>query len=210
MNAKTIPLDAISQYQVLIAPFDVRQGGFTGGLINAITRRGTNQIHGSFFEYHQDDNLVGGGLTTKPFGQFTENQYGGSVGGPLIRDKLHIFLAGEGQARNRPNSGANIGIDPVTATGIHPDSATRFTNIFQKEYTIINLGDLATRFESGAVVTPELLLEQRVVSSLRDGLKVLGDGELPHPLTVRAHKFSKSAVEKLAACGGAAEVIKNA
>src|SRR2546426_453653 len=92
VGAKTIPLDAISQYQVLIAPFDVRQGGFTGGLINAITRRGTNQIHGSFFEYHQDDNLVGGGLTTKPFGQFTENQYGGSVGGPLIRDKLHIFL----------------------------------------------------------------------------------------------------------------------
>ena len=85
-----------------------------------------------------------------------------------------------------------------------------FTNIFQKEYTIINLGDLATRFESGAVVTPELLLERRVVSSLRDGLKVLGDGDLPHPLTVRAHKFSKSAVEKLAACGGAAEVIENA
>ena len=85
-----------------------------------------------------------------------------------------------------------------------------FTNIFQKEYTIINLGDLATRFESGAVVTPELLLERRVVSSLRDGLKVLGDGDLPHPLTVRAHKFSKSAVEKWAACGGAAEVIKNA
>jgi large subunit ribosomal protein L15 len=83
-----------------------------------------------------------------------------------------------------------------------------FTNIFQKEYTIINLGDLATRFESGAVVTPELLLERRVVSSLRDGLKVLGDGDLPHPLTVRAHKFSKSAVEKLAACGGAAEVIE--
>src|SRR5437016_3134671 len=136
VGAKTIPLDAISQYQVLIAPFDVRQGGFTGGLINAITRRGTNQIHGSFFEYHQDDNLVGGGLTTKPFGQFTENQYGGSVGGPLIRDKLHIFLAGEGQARNRPNSGANIGIDPVTATGIHPDSATRFTNIFQNIYTL--------------------------------------------------------------------------
>ena len=83
-----------------------------------------------------------------------------------------------------------------------------FNNIFQKEYTIINLGDLAARFESGAVVTPELLLERRVVSSLRDGLKVLGDGDLPHPLTVRAHKFSKSAVEKLAACGGAAEVIE--
>src|SRR5438477_532581 len=78
VNAKTIPLDAISQYQVLIAPFDVRQGGFTGGLINAVTRRGTNQIHGSLFEYHQGNDFVGDGLTGQPFGTFTENQYGGS------------------------------------------------------------------------------------------------------------------------------------
>ena len=141
VGAKAIPIDAISQYQVLIAPFDVRQGGFTGGLINAITRRGTNQIHGSFFEYHQNNDLVGGGLTTKPFGEFTENQYGGSIGGPLFRDKLHLFLAGEGQGRSRPNSGANIGIDPIPATGINPDSAARFTNIFRTNYSAFDPGD---------------------------------------------------------------------
>src|SRR3989441_1007125 len=140
VNAKTIPLDAISQYQVLIAPFDVRQGGFTGGLINAVTRRGTNQIHGSLFEYHQGNDFVGDGLTGQPFGTFTENQYGGSVGGPLFKDKLHIFLAGEGQGRNRPNTGANIGIDPVTATGINPDSAARFTNIFRSNYSAFDPG----------------------------------------------------------------------
>ena len=140
VNAKTIPLDAISQYQVLIAPFDVRQGGFTGGLINAVTRRGTNQIHGSLFEYHQGNDFVGDGLTGQPFGTFTENQYGGSVGGPLFKDKLHLFLAGEGQGRNRPNSGANIGIDPVTATGINPDSAARFTNIFRSNYSAFDPG----------------------------------------------------------------------
>ena len=81
-----------------------------------------------------------------------------------------------------------------------------FTNIFAKEFAIINLSDLA-RFEAGTVVTPELLLEQRVIRDLKDGLKVLGDGELAHALTVKAHKFSKSAVDKLAAAGGAAEVI---
>ena len=59
-------------------------------------------------------------------------------------------------------------------------------------------------------MTPELLLERRVVRDLGDGLKVLGDGDLPHPLTVRAHKFSKSAVEKLQASGGTAEVIEHA
>src|SRR5436305_13369 len=85
-----------------------------------------------------------------------------------------------------------------------------FTNIFQRKYAIINVGDLADRFEPGTVVTPELLLERRIVRDLQDGLKVLGDGELPHPLTIRAHKFSKSALEKLSACGGAAEVIENA
>ena len=85
-----------------------------------------------------------------------------------------------------------------------------FNNVFQRNYAIINLGDLATRFESGTVVTPELLLERRVVRDLGDGLKVLGDGDLPHPLTVRAHKFSKSAVEKLQASGGSAELIENA
>jgi large subunit ribosomal protein L15 len=85
-----------------------------------------------------------------------------------------------------------------------------FNNIFQRKYAIINVGDLADRFEAGTVVTPELLLERRIVRDLQDGLKVLGDGELPHPLTIRAHKFSKSALEKLSACGGAAEVIENA
>jgi large subunit ribosomal protein L15 len=83
-----------------------------------------------------------------------------------------------------------------------------FTNTFQKKYAIINVGDIGDRFEPGTVVTPELLMERRIVRSLYDGLKVLGDGDLPHPLTVRAHKFSKAALEKLSACGGSAEVIE--
>jgi large subunit ribosomal protein L15 len=81
-----------------------------------------------------------------------------------------------------------------------------FNNIFAKEFAIINLSQLA-EFEAGTVVTPELLIEKRVIRDLKDGLKVLGDGEVKHALTVRAHKFSKSALDKLAASGGAAEVI---
>jgi large subunit ribosomal protein L15 len=84
-----------------------------------------------------------------------------------------------------------------------------FTNIFQKKFAIINVGDLGDRFEAGTVVTPEMLVEKRIVRNLHDGLKVLGDGELPHPLTIRAHKFSKAALEKLSACGGSAEVIEH-
>jgi large subunit ribosomal protein L15 len=82
-----------------------------------------------------------------------------------------------------------------------------FTNIFRKEYAIINIGRLGELFEAGAEVTPEILVERRIVRKLKDGLKVLGVGDLPHPLTVRAHQFSKSAEEKLRAAGGTAEVI---
>jgi len=82
-----------------------------------------------------------------------------------------------------------------------------FTNRFKKEYAIVNLGRLAEQFESGAEVTPEILIERRIVRKMKDGVKILGVGELPHPLTVRAHRFSKSAEEKLRAAGGTAEVI---
>jgi len=77
---------------------------------------------------------------------------------------------------------------------------------FKPEYAVVNVGDLA-RFESGQTVTPETLVESRVIRNIGDGVKVLGDGELTVALTVRAHKFSKAAVEKIEAAGGKAEVI---
>jgi large subunit ribosomal protein L15 len=81
-----------------------------------------------------------------------------------------------------------------------------FNNIFRKEYLAINLEKLAG-FEAGAQVDPEILKGRGLVKSIRDGLKILGVGELQHPLHVRAHKFSKSAVEKIQKAGGTIEVI---
>lgn len=81
-----------------------------------------------------------------------------------------------------------------------------FTNIFRKEYSVVNLESLAS-FEPGAQVDPEALKAAGIVKNLRDGLKVLGVGELPHALRVRAHKFSKSAAEKIQKAGGTVEVI---
>ncbi len=81
-----------------------------------------------------------------------------------------------------------------------------FTNIFKKHYAIVNLKDLE-RFGSEEKVTPELLVERGLVSRLRDGLKVLGEGELKAPLQIAAHRFSKSALEKIQKAGGKAEVI---
>ena len=81
-----------------------------------------------------------------------------------------------------------------------------FRNINRKEYAVVNLDDLE-RFEAGAEVTPEVFISSGLVKKLKDGIKVLGDGEVSKALTVRAHKFSKSAVEKLKAAGGTAEVL---
>jgi large subunit ribosomal protein L15 len=81
-----------------------------------------------------------------------------------------------------------------------------FTNIFRKEYAIVNLRDLA-KLSGTDPVTPDMLKQNGMVDDMKDGLKVLGLGELKTKLTVRAHKFSKSAMEKIQAAGGKAEVI---
>ncbi len=82
-----------------------------------------------------------------------------------------------------------------------------FTNApFKKEIITVNL-DKLNRFENGTEVTPEVLLETKVVRKIRDGVKILGEGNLEKTLTIKAHAFSKSALEKIEAAGGKAEVI---
>ena len=77
---------------------------------------------------------------------------------------------------------------------------------FRKVYAIVNVGALE-QFVDGSVITPDLLQEKRVVRQLHDGVKILGEGDLTHSLTVRAHAFSQSAKTKIEAAGGRAEVI---
>ena len=81
-----------------------------------------------------------------------------------------------------------------------------FTNIWATEYTILNVDDL-NRFNAGTVVTPQLLKEEGLVKQVKDGIKILGDGTLEKNITVQAHKFSKTAIEKIESAGGKAEVI---
>lgn len=78
--------------------------------------------------------------------------------------------------------------------------------VFRKEYAVVNVGQLE-KFPPNTVVTPDLLLETRVIRELRSGLRVLGDGELTKSLTVQAHHFSSSAAKKIQAAGGSTEVL---
>jgi large subunit ribosomal protein L15 len=82
-----------------------------------------------------------------------------------------------------------------------------FTNIFKKHYALVNLADLE-KFDAAEKITPDLLMKRGLVKRLRDGLKVLGTGELKAPLEISAHFFSKSALEKIQKAGGKAEVIQ--
>ena len=82
-----------------------------------------------------------------------------------------------------------------------------FHNPFRVEYDVVNLDTLAAKFEAGTVVTPELLREHGMVSRGKHLVKVLGRGDIAVALTVRVHKFSGKAAEKIAAAGGAAEAI---
>ncbi|MBI4485604.1 MAG: 50S ribosomal protein L15 [Acidobacteria bacterium] len=82
-----------------------------------------------------------------------------------------------------------------------------FHNPFRVEYEVVNLDTLDARFEAGTLVTLDLLVEHRLVSGAGAKLKVLGRGEVGKALTVRAHKFSGKAAEKIAAAGGTSELI---
>ncbi len=81
-----------------------------------------------------------------------------------------------------------------------------FTNIFRKEYALVKLEALNQISESA--VTPELMLEKRIIRDSKDGVKILGEGDIKKPLTVKAHAFSASAREKIIKAGGSAEIIQ--
>jgi large subunit ribosomal protein L15 len=82
-----------------------------------------------------------------------------------------------------------------------------FNNIFATEYTVINVADLEARFENGAVIDLEAMIDAGLVTKVLDGVKVLGNGELTKSFTVKAAKFSATAQSKIEAAGGKAEVL---
>lgn len=117
--------------------------------------------------------------------------------------------SGKGQKGQKARSGASI--NPVFEGGQLPLyrrlPKRGFTNaLFKTEYAVINVSDL-NQFDNGTVVTPALLKEKRIIKKQLKGIKVLGNGKLEKKLTIQAHKFSTSALEKIKESGSKAEVI---
>ena len=103
-NAQPISLDAVQEIQVNLAPYDVRQGSFTGAGINAVTRSGTNTISASVYGFQRNEKLVGSKVRdlNQDFPTFSLYQLGARVGGPIIKDKLFYFVSVEGERRKDP------------------------------------------------------------------------------------------------------------
>ena len=109
-GTQAFSMETIDQLQVSIAPFDVRQSGFTGGAINAITKSGTNEFHGSIYTYFQNDAMVSdkykrhNGAMSNDYGSMTDHTLGATIGGPVVKDKLFFFLNFERSNREYDNS----------------------------------------------------------------------------------------------------------
>lgn len=122
--------------------------------------------------------------------------------------------SGMGKTSTRGHKGQNArsggGVRPGFEGGQNPLyrrlPKRGFTNRFRTEYAIVNLEDL-NNFAAGTEVTPEVLVETGIVKAPKDGIKILGNGEITVKLTVKANKFSQSAIEKIQAAGGQTEVI---
>ena len=120
-----ISLETVSEFQVLSAPFDVRLGNFAAGLLNAVTKSGTNTLHGSGFTFVQDGRLTAGG----PGGRtaFTSSQFGGTLSGPIVRNRVHFFVNADLQQLIVPDPGPL----PLQGgrTAVSESSAVRFQRI---------------------------------------------------------------------------------
>jgi len=102
VGGRAISLEAVDQLQLQVAPYDVRLGGFTGGLLNVVTKSGTNQFHRSAFEYFRNQSLVGSDIFGVHIPDFSTHQWGASVGGPIVPDRAHFFIAFEQRSTDQP------------------------------------------------------------------------------------------------------------
>jgi hypothetical protein len=107
-DTQPISIDAIAEMALVVSPYDVRQGGFSGGGVNIITRSGSNDWKGSVYGFYYDDSLVGDGPSEDSedylgeLGTFEEQQYGFRLSGPIMKDQLFFFLNGEFSRLERP------------------------------------------------------------------------------------------------------------
>ncbi len=139
-NAKQISLEAVKEYQVLLSPFDVRQGYFSGFLVNAVTKSGSNDFHGSGTYAFRDEKLERdvSYLRAAPFSQ---KQEGFWMGGPIVKDKIFFSVAPEFQQQQQPAGGPYIGAGSATVAPATQAAVDSFVNILKTKYNFADPGN---------------------------------------------------------------------
>ncbi|MEB8347558.1 TonB-dependent receptor, partial [Flavobacteriaceae bacterium KMM 6898] len=145
-GAQPISLDAIDQIQISTAPYDVTQSGFTGASVNAVTKSGTNELHGTVYGFFRNEELTGGKIkgedVVKP--KLSQNQYGFSIGGPIVKNKLFFFANFEKDERD--DLGTN-GWVPNTGSGAINESRVLESDLMGVQSSLAAVGYDTGRYE---------------------------------------------------------------
>ncbi|MBA3670945.1 MAG: TonB-dependent receptor [Gemmatimonadaceae bacterium] len=131
-------LEAIREFEIITNVYDVSRGRQGGGALNAVTKSGTNEISGSIFTYHRNNRLAGADYTGRDPNQFSRFQWGGSLGGPIVRDKAHYFVSIDRQDESAPYRILDIQTDAdANVEGISRDSVARLEKILRDKYGLV-------------------------------------------------------------------------
>ena len=197
-GARVIPLEAVEQFQLEVAPFDIRQSGFTGGALNAVTKSGTNEFETSAFGFHRASGLVGelviDEVSTVP--ELSTTRAGFTVGGPIRRDRAHFFVAGEWERVREPPTGFHVGESDPLRLSLHPDSVARMRSLLEghgvdpgtaSSFSLENrLANVFARFDWE--------MGERHDAMFRYSFAAADDDADPNRLPGGAYDFSSSAV----------------
>ncbi|MFT4830956.1 MAG: hypothetical protein ACI815_000595 [Psychroserpens sp.] len=145
-GAQPISLDAIDQIQISTAPYDVTQSGFTGASVNAVTKSGSNELHGTVYGFYRNEDLTGGKIkgedVVKP--KLSQNQYGFSIGGPIVKNKLFFFANFEKDERDDLGSNGWI---PNTGSGAVNESRVLESDLIAVQSALAGVGYDTGRYE---------------------------------------------------------------
>ncbi|MDP3767947.1 MAG: carboxypeptidase-like regulatory domain-containing protein, partial [Dehalococcoidia bacterium] len=141
-------IEAVREFQVETNAYDVTRGNYTGGLVNAVTRSGTNRFRGTFFGYRRNDGFTKNDFLGREPTQFSSDQFGVSLSGPIIRDRLHFLFVFDKQNRDQPGFATDVGDSASQrSTALARDSLIRLMSILQNTYGYDTTG------EQGRIIT---------------------------------------------------------
>ncbi|MBA2921202.1 TonB-dependent receptor plug domain-containing protein [Sphingomonas sp. MAH-20] len=180
-----IPLDAIGQFQARVAPYDVREGNFQGGVINAILKSGTNEFHGTGFYSYNSDKLTGDQTKSLHVNlpKFKSENYGAEISGPIIKDKLFFMVAGE-----RVRAGTPIPEGPIDNNAGAPIPGLTQAIVDQ----ISQIAKQRFNYDTGGVLNNSDDKDDRLVARLDANLSDSQRASLTYSYTKDSIKFNQN------------------